>query len=679
MAKIVGIDVGGTFTDLVLVDEESGRLLALKVPSTPHDQSEGFMAALNASGEAVADLGDVFHGSTVGLNAALERRGADCALLATRGFRDILELRRRDRPGIYGLTGFFEPLIPRERRFEVDERTDYEGNVLEPVSEADVIEFLSQVDVGSAEVVVVSFLHSYANPANERRAGEIIARERPDLHVVLSSEVLPEIREFERTSTAALNGYIHPVMARYLGALQRKMREQGHRGSVMVLQCNGGVMSADNAAARPVQTLFSGPAGGVVAGAAIAGAAGFPNAICCDMGGTSFDVSLIYNGEASYIEERKIEYAVPMRIPSIDITSVGAGGGSIAWIDRAGLLRVGPQSAGASPGPACYGAGGLEPTVTDANLVLGRINAGHPIGGEAGIRLDAELAAKAVQERVGEPLGMSVHEAANAIVEVVNSNMASAIRVISVERGYDPRDFVLVAFGGAGPLHATALARELGIPRVLAPYYPGVTSALGCVMADVRHDFVQTVSGLVEGMDMAEVAAVLERQQKEGEALLASERVRVEEVKATHEASMGYEGQIHTVRAPLPSPTPSREELIEAFERVYQGTYGYLLDYPVSLLNLRTAVVGVREKPSVHRAGAAQLPSAGENAVPFQLRRVYVGGVEVECPTYSRAVLPLGFRFEGPAVVEQDDSTTLVEPGSTATVDEAGNLILEVG
>jgi N-methylhydantoinase A len=678
MAKIVGIDVGGTFTDLVLLDEQAGRLLALKVPSTPHDQSEGFMAALAATGESVSDLGDVFHGSTVGLNAAIERRGAECVLLATRGFRDILELRRRDRPNTYGLTGFFEPLITRDHRFEVDERVDPQGNVLEPVSEAGVIEFLGQVPMGSAAVVVVAFLHSYANTVNERKAGEIINRERPDLHVVLSSDVLPEIREFERTSTAVLNGYIQPVVARYLGSLQNRLARQGHQGSVMVLQCNGGVMSADNAVARPVQTLFSGPAGGVVAGAAIAGAAGYPHAICCDMGGTSFDVSLIYDGAASYIEERKIEYGIPMRIPSIDITSVGAGGGSIAWIDRAGLLQVGPRSAGAIPGPACYGAGGLEPTVTDANLILGRIDGGKPIAGEAGFRLETELAARAMQERVGEPLGMSAHEAANAVIEVVNSNMASAIRVISVERGYDPRDFVLVAFGGAGPLHAIALARELGIPRVLVPYYPGVTSALGCVMADLRHDFVQTVNEPLEDMDLASMSAVLGRQRSEGEALLASERVAVNEVQAIHEASMGYEGQIHTVRVPLPSQSPSRQELAGAFGRVYQATYGYSLDYPVRLLNLRTAVVGVRQKPQVEQLGVS-LPNGALSEVPLTLRKVYVGGTEADCPVYSRGALPLGFRFNGPAVVEQRDTTTWVEPGSAASVDEAGNLIVEVG
>ena len=674
MARLAGIDVGGTFTDLVFVDGETGSLRALKVPSTPADQSVGFIAALQATGEPVSSVSGVVHGTTVGLNAVLERKGAACALLTTAGFRDVLELRRRDRPNIYGLRGWFEPIIPRDLRFEVAERTDFRGNVLLPVSEEGVEAFLDAVAGREVEVVIVSFLHAYANPENERAAAAFVRGRRPDLKVIAASDVLPEIREFERTSTAALNGFIQPVMARYLSTIKTRLADERYAGSdLMVLQCNGGVMSADRAIEQPVSTLFSGPAGGVVAGAAIARAAGFENAVCCDMGGTSFDVSLIAGGQASYVEERKIDYGLPMRLPSIDITSIGAGGGSIAWIDRAGLLRVGPQSAGANPGPVSYGQGGSEPTVTDANLVLGRINRERPIGREGDARLDEDAARVAIGSSLGAALGVGVHEAASAVLDVVNSNMADAIRLISVGRGHDPREFVLVAFGGGGPLHAVALARELGIPRVLVPPFPGVTSAIGCVAADLRHDFVQTLNAAVGELDMGALESALDGQRAAGERLIASESEEVEDVATVHEAAMGYEGQIHTVDVTLPGARLSREALTEAFSATYRAQYGYLLEYPVRVLSVRTAVVGRRPALDVGFTSAA---NGAEQPAPAS-RPALFGGRMLDTAVYERSALPPGARIAGPAIVEQADTTTVVDPDWQGYVDPRGNLILE--
>ena len=674
MARLAGIDVGGTFTDLVFVDSETGSLRALKVPSTPADESEGFIAALQATGEPVSSVSGVIHGTTVGLNAVLERKGACCALLTTQGFRDILELRRRDRPNMYGLRGWFEPIIPRDLRFEVEERTDFRGNVLAPVSEEGLEAFLNAVAGRAVEVVIVSFLHAYANPENERTAAAFIRERRPDLKVIAASDVLPEIREFERTSTAALNGFIQPVMARYLSTIKTRLAEAQYAGAdLMMLQCNGGVMSADRAIEQPVSTLFSGPAGGVVAGGAIAKAAGFENAICCDMGGTSFDVSLIAGGQASYVEERKIDYGLPMRLPSIDITSIGAGGGSIAWIDRAGLLRVGPQSAGANPGPVAYGQGGSQPTVTDANLVMGRINKERPIGREGDARLDEVAAGAAIESSLCSALGLDVYEAASAVLDVVNSNMADAIRLISVGRGHDPREFVLVAFGGGGPLHAIALARELGIPRVLVPPFPGVTSAIGCVAADLRHDFVQTLNAAVSELDMEALESVLDGQRTTGERLIAGESEEVEGVVTIHEAAMGYEGQIHTVDVTLPGARLTREALTEAFRETYHAQYGFLLDYPARVLSVRTAVIGRRPELDVSFVSAA----SGMEQAALGSRSVLFAGRMLDTSVYERNALQPGACIAGPAIVEQADATTVVDPDWQGYVDAQGNLILE--
>jgi N-methylhydantoinase A len=682
---IIGIDVGGTFTDLVARDPATGRLAIAKVPSTPADPSRGFLAALATRGPLPADT-VVVHGTTVATNAILERKGARCGLITTRGFRDVLELRRRDRPHLYGLTGFFEPLIPREHRLEVDERIDERGSVVTPLDEAGVADAAAQLAADGVEVIVVSFLHAYANPAHEETAARIVQARHPALSVVVASAVLAEMREFERTSTAVVNGYIQPVMRRYLGRLDEEPGAAApaagaHRRSVLIVQSNGGLMSRAVAAERPVTTVLSGPAAGVMAGSALAREAGFANAITGDVGGTSFDVALVHGGQPRLADEMLVEFGVPIRVPHVDIVTIGAGGGSIAWLDRGGILHVGPRSAGAEPGPACYGQGGVEPTVTDAHLVLGHLSAERPLGSGGGPRLDPALARTAVA-RVAEPLGLTVEDAALAILSVANNNMAASIRSVSVERGYDPREFVFVAFGGAGPLHADALARAVEIPRALIPPAPGVTSALGCLFAPYQHDFVQTVSQPLAGIDWDAVDAHLARQTAEGLRLLAAEDVPRARATVQHALDMAYEGQIHTMRVPIARGRLDARAVAATFADVYARAYGYTLDdYPLVVLNVRTSVVGPPPgSPADGLAGAEPESRPARATVPpapVGERSVYRAGAWAAWPLYAREALGPGTRLAGPLIVDQEDTTVLVEAESALVVDGVGNLILE--
>jgi N-methylhydantoinase A len=673
---IVGIDVGGTFTDLVLLHETSGTVTTAKVPSTPADQSQGLLHGLEALDVPLQSLQIIVHGTTVATNAVLERRGAVCGLLTTAGFRDLLELRRRDRPDTYGLKGQFEPLIPRHRRLEVTERSDYQGRILQPIDpqeiEARARELLDQ----GVEAVVVSYLHAYANPTNEQRTRQVLERVWPNPYIVLGSEVLPEFREFERTSTAAASAYVQPLIDRYLRALAEQLRARGYSRDILLIQSNGGVMSLEVSRRFSVNTILSGPAAGVIAAKAIAEQAGFGNVITCDMGGTSLDIALVAAGQPATTSEIALGYGVPIRVPMLDITTVGAGGGSIAWLDRGGMLQIGPQSASADPGPACYGRGGQLPTVTDANLVLGRINPETPLGSDRDWRLDMASAEQAIRTHIGTPLNLSDLEAARAIIEVANAKMAGSIRMISVERGHDPRDFVLVAFGGGGPLHAGALLRELGLGKVMVPYYPGLTSALGCIMADARHDFVQTINRRVEDLDMAELHRLFQQQFEEGKSLLHEEGMVTIRVVALFQADMAYDGQIHEVRTLLPSATLSRQELVTAFETSYYTQYGDTLGHrPIKVNTIRTTVIGVRPTPSLTPDTAVQASCL--EAARQGTRSVYFRQGFVTCPIYRRARLPLGCMFVGPAVIEQADTTTLVEPDLAVRVDTNGNLIMQ--
>jgi N-methylhydantoinase A len=504
---IVGVDVGGTFTDLFLFDPAAKSFRTAKVPSNRGDEAVGFMAGLRALG-GPAGFDAVVHGTTVGTNALLERKGARLGVITTAGFRDVLEMRRRDRRHTWGLWGEFVPVAERDMRCEVAERTLANGAVHTPVDLAAVEQAAHELLSLGAEACAIVFINAYANAANERAAARAVRAIWPNPHVSVSSEILPEIREFERASTTALNAYLQPVVADYLGKLHGALGQARFGGRFHIVQSNGGIMSTATARAVPVRTALSGPAAGVIAAAAIARAAGFENAITCDLGGTSFDVSLVTGGRMELAAQATIDFGLVIRSPMIEITTIGAGGGSIAAVDRGGLLQVGPESAGSRPGPVCYGQGNTRPTLTDANLVLGRINAERPIGG-ALTRLDVDAARAAIAEHIGFPLGLGVMEAAEAVVRVANAKMAGAIRLVSIERGHDPQKFVALPFGGGGALHVGALIKEVGLKAALVPRFPGVTSAIGCVIADVRHDQVRTLNLVLEGVDAAALDARL--------------------------------------------------------------------------------------------------------------------------------------------------------------------------
>src|SRR6476659_6276528 len=675
MAWQIGVDVGGTFTDLLALDPVSGVFRVAKVSSTPEDQSVGFIAGLSALETDLAAVSALVHGTTVATNAVLERKGARCGLITTAGFRDVLELGRRTRPNPYGMTGTFEALIPRDLRAEVPERIDAAGRILTPLDEAAVRREVHRLRERGAEALVIHFIHAYANPVHEQRCAEIARETWSNRFVTLGSDILREVREFERGSTAALNGYVQPIVSRYLGRLSQNLRGSGLSNQLLVMQGNGGMMAAGTAVDLAVHTVMSGPAAGAIAAARIGVQAGYPNLVACDMGGTSFDVYLIAAGEPALSAEKDLAYGVPLRVPLVDIHTIGAGGGSIARITRAGLFQVGPESAGARPGPIAYGRGGTAVTVTDANLLLGRLNPDR-LTGVAGAAPKETIAA-AIEGQIGALLGLDPIAAASAILAVTTNQLAHAIRLVSVEKGHDPRDFVLFAFGGAGPLHAVTLARELAIPRVLVPARPGITSALGCLVADVRHDFVKTVNQGVLRLDLAEAHRILAAQVDDGRRMLASEGVEVETVSVQHEADMQFVGQTHVLTVPIVRTDFAREDLVRAFESAYWERFEVeLREMRAQVVSLRTAVIGRRRPVSLQ--GLIALEPAAGGVAPAARRRARFDGRWHDTPVYRREQLGVGAELIGPAIVEQLDSTTVIEPGDRVRVDALGNLEVTV-
>ncbi|WP_376098294.1 hydantoinase/oxoprolinase family protein [Roseomonas sp. CCTCC AB2023176] len=670
---VVGVDVGGTFTDLFLFDESTGQATVGKVPSTRGREADGFAGGI-AGLAPLPRISAIVHGTTVGTNALLERKGAPAGLITTRGFRDVLEMRRRDRRQTWGLTGNFTPVIPRDMRIEVEERMLADGSVHTPLDLDQVRVAARDLLARGAQAVCIVFLHAYANPVHEIAALDAVREIWPNPHVAASHQILMELREFERTSTTALNAVLQPVVGGYLGALDERLRGGGFRGEFLVVQSNGGVMSVDTARALPVRTALSGPAAGVIAASRIAVAAGFPDVITGDVGGTSFDVSLVAGGQPALAAQSTLDFGTVIRTPMIEITTIGAGGGSIAHVDAAGILQVGPESAGSIPGPVCYGAGGTRPTVTDANVVLGRINAERPIGGKLA-RLDAEAAARALEEHVGKPLGLDAVAAAEAVIRVANAHMARALRLVSIERGHDPKRFSLMPFGGGGALHAGALIREVGLARALVPRYPGVTSALGCVMADMRHDRVRTLNRPLEVLDVAALGQEMEAAARDLFALLDRAGVAFTGRRAMHELDMSYVGQTHTVAVPLPEGPPTREGIVAAFETTYRTAYGRTLPgAAMRVLNLRSAAIG--ERPQVDLLSLAPAADATVDGARLGSRRIRFGAWH-DATVYDRLALPVGAVIPGPAVLEQPDTTILVEPGQHGHVDRFGNLILE--
>ena len=683
MSVRIAIDIGGTFTDATLIDEASGRVAIAKTLTTPDDPSQGFMNAVErALAEAGVDarqVGFVVHATTVATNAIIEGKVARSGFVTTEGFRDLLEIARQVRPSLYD-TQFEKPkpLVPRDRAVGVRERLGPDGEVLVPLDEASAREAAALMKRERVESVAVCLLHSYVNGDHEQRIGAILAEALPGVPVSLSSEVAPEFREYLRASTTVINAVIRPVVERYLERIERRLADAGIEAKLLVMQSSGGVFGSDAAARRPVFMVESGPAAGVIAAAHLGSTIRRADILSFDMGGTTAKVGLIQDGEPSVTKDYQVGghasagiggmslAGYPVRTPVVDLVEIGAGGGSIAWVDSGGLLRVGPQSAGADPGPVCYRGGGTEPTVTDANVVLGRLNPAYFLGGE--IELDVEGARRAIEERCAKPLGLDAVEAANGIVEIANAAMVNALHLISVQRGYDPRDFLLVGFGGAGPVHANALARDAELPAVLIPPSPGIFSATGLLTTDLKRDAAQTAMQRLDALDQAEVESVFARLEAEGAAELRREGVADEAIEFVRRLDLRYVGQSYELTV------PAGGDLAERFHAEHDRVYGFSAESePIECVSLRLTTVGRIAKPPARELAAAAA------AQPKARRQVFFAEAEgfVDCPIYDRYALGAGAELAGPAVVEEFDSTTVVHPGYAVRVDAHGNLIIE--
>jgi len=691
----VGIDIGGTFTDVVLMDERGGIVAEHKVDTTPAALENCFVHALGRATEKLqaAEVHRILHATTVATNSVLEGKGARTALVVTEGFRDILEIARQRRPSLYDLKAEkAKPLVPRRLCIEVRERVAADGSVVLPLEKSELERVAEAIAGTRAESVVIALLFSYINPDHEHQLRDFLARRFSKKLVIASSDVIPEFREFERTSTAVLVGYLKPVFSAYTKNLAKELQTRGHDPrKLLIMNSAGGVMSPEAAGERPHAIVESGPAAGVIAAATLAAQLGEQNVISFDMGGTTAKASLIEGGTYRTTTEYEIGGGVhqslrvrftgyPIKAPMIELTECSAGGGSIASVDALGVLKVGPRSAGADPGPACYGRGGSEPTVTDANLVLGRINPEYFVGGEA--RLDPKRAYAAIEARIAKPLGMTVMEAAAGIIDIVNAHMVRILRVVSVARGLDPRDFALIAFGGAGPLHAADLAADLGIPRVVVPEAPGVFSALGLLWAALRADFSGTVRRNVTGAHASELQAALQRVEAEAGAWLDREKVPAARRSLLRSAEMRYPLQNYEINVPLPAGKVDAAWLkraCEAFHAAHERLYSYCdREEAVQLVNLRVAAVGRTDRPkprALERGGAgAQAALKARRKVHFQS-----SGRFVDCPIYERDRLRAGNRIAGPAVIEQADSTIVVPPSFSASVDPNGRIVIAQG
>lgn len=676
--QLVGVDVGGTFTDLIWFNQDTGQVKLAKVPTTQSNQAFGVIDAITKASVSLPDVDLIVHGTTTTTNAVLERKLNRTGLITTRGFRDVLELGRRTRPQAYGMTGQFTPVIPRDLRLEVPERMDASGCVVTPLDDAAVRRAAELLLERGCESVVIHFLHAYANPEHELQAARQVAALWPNDYVSMGHALLSESREFERGVTAAINASVQPLLERYIRRLDEELVGGGYQGGLLVVNGNGGMVSASLVAKEAAKTVMSGPASGVMAAAYVGRRAGRGNLITYDMGGTSTDVALIRNAEASVSNEIELEYGMPIHVPMVDVRTVGAGGGSIARINAGGLLEVGPDSAGASPGPICYGRGGTLPTLSDANFLLGRLDPDRIAAGESQRRLDE--VSHQFETQLGSALGLDAVAAAAAVLQVGNARMAGAIRMVSVSLGADPRDYALFAFGGAGPLHATALARELAVPTVLIPARPGITNALGCLVAELRHDFVRTINTALDALDMDEVHTVFAAQQADGREMIERQKVSLTGIRSQFSVDMQFVGQTHLLRVSLDTAEPSRESLRIRFEQAYMDRFGVeLAEVRANLVNINTSVIGEREPLDLSTLiDPAERQPAASDALTGA-RPVYFEGQWVETPVYWRDALPLMVEIDGPAIIEQMDTTTLLEPGDRLSGDADGNLLIELG
>ena len=692
--NIVGVDIGGTFTDLVgCID---GRIVTSKTSTTPADPTRGVADSLQLAGTALDSLGEVLHGATIAINTVLERKGARTALITTKGFRDVYAIGRGNRIEAFNLDFHRpKPLTPRDMTFELPERVTPDGRVLTALDDAAVTALAQHLKTLDIEAVAVCLLHAWANPYHERRVGEILRRALPDVFVTLSHEILREFREYERTSTTVLNAYVGPRVSRYLGTLEGYLRRGGFNGRLHLMRSNGGVMGLAHARSQPVSMMESGPVAGMIAAGRLARHLGIEHAIGFDMGGTTAKSSLIVNGEAA-IEEGYVigepASGQPMQLPVVDIVEVGAGGGSIAWVDEAGGLHVGPNSAGADPGPACYGRGSMsggsgaspdataDPVVTDADLVLGRINPGRFLGGN--MRLDVAAAERAIEAKVGKPLGLGVKEAALGIATIADAAMSLSVRAVSVNKGVDPRDTTMIAFGGAGPLHALAIAREIFIPRVIIPKLPGNFSALGMLMASWRQDFVRTLVGRIGTLDAVTVENVFAELERNGAEEAERDGIARGQAVFRFFADLRYVGQEHALQIAVDTPsalTGDLDALHRRFHAEHDKRYGQAaIEESLEIVNVRLVVSAARADTLAETWLTAPWTPEGKNE---ESRRDVIFA-DARRPLSARILwrpsLPVGFTFEGPAVIEEPNSTILIHPGDRVTVDPSGHLIVDL-
>ncbi|MGH6899121.1 MAG: hydantoinase/oxoprolinase family protein [Geminicoccaceae bacterium] len=688
----VGVDIGGTFTDIVLLGDD-GRVHTRKVASSADDYARAIAEAL---AEVFAELGiggdrvaEVRHGTTVASNAILEHKGARTGLITTRGFRDVLEIRNLRMPRLYDITWTKPPpLVERHLRVVVDERMDHQGQVVRPLDPADAERAVQSLLAQGVEAIAVCLLHAYANPAHERLIAATTLRLAPGLPTSISSEVLPEIKEYERTSSTVINAYITPIVARYLERLGRNLAGQGVRGPLLIMQSNGGLMTAAAAAARPMHVVESGPAGGVVGAQALARAIGAENVVTFDMGGTTAKAGIIERGAVS----RTLEYQVGggimtgsrlltgagylLKVPAIDLAEVGAGGGSIVRIDAGGSMTVGPESAGAAPGPVCYASGGVEPTITDANVILGYLNPGYLIGGA--LRLDADLARRVFADQVARPLGLSLEHAAYGAHRIAAANMIRAIRAVSIERGRDPRAFALCAFGGNGPVFACAMAKELGMRTIVVPPAPGLFSAFGLLYADVEHHYGRSLRRLLRQMDLGALNQAWDDLAFQARAQLQAEGFARARMRIQRQASLHYQGQSFDLTVPVPDGVldpAALARLEEAFGQEHERTYGHRAgpEEPVELTEIRLIGHGIAERPLTPQALDLE---AADRDDPLPPRRAYFGTETgwLDTPVITRAALATP--HEGPCIVEEYDATCVVPPGARASLDPLGNILI---
>lgn len=670
----VAVDTGGTFTDIFVFDEESKKIIVQKVPSTPKDPAMAVVEGVQKVGIAMGEISLFSHGTTVGTNALITRNLPLTGMVNTKGFRDVIEVRRSTKQDLWDhYKDVAPPYIPRRNRLEVEERVDYAGNVITPLDEVGARRVARIFKKRGIESVAVCFMNSYVSGVNEQRMKEIIQEELPGVYVCTSSELVPEVFEHERFSTCVTNAVLGPVVGDYLKELTSRLKEVGYEGDVLVLHSGGGVMMAENVGKYASRVASSGIAAGAIAMNHTAQLCGFKNAMGLDMGGTSCDISLTYDGKLRMTKAWEVEYGYPIMYPSIEVITIGAGGGSIAWVDAGGSLRNGPQSAGADPGPACYLTGGTLPTNTDANLVLGRLNTSLLAGQ---MQLNAEAAEKAVS-RLAQQFGMMTIDAAYSILKVANANMCDALRIISIAKGYDPRDFALVAFGGAGPLHAAYLARELGIPKVIIPLYPGVHAALGCLLVDVRHDLFATHLTTSLNADLNDIERAYEALEREAQAILKKEGMVGAQARLVRYMDLRYVGQWRQLTVEVPKPIKSLKHALEIFHAEHEREFSWSnVDQVVEIYGLRVAAIGRVPTPALSGFG----PRTSGEVRPVQVRRVFfeLAGGFVDTPVYKRADLPVGATLTGPAIVEQLDTTTVIPTNVKATVDEHLHIIMDI-